>query len=73
MRNKILLLLGLFLLPLNVFAASGSIKASASSSKVTIGNTITVKVTVSSTDTLGSWRYGLSYDKSKLSLISGDT
>ena len=73
MKNKILLLLGLLLLPLNVFAASGSIKASASSSKVTIGNTITVKVTVSSTDTLGSWRYGLSYDKSKLSLISGDT
>lgn len=73
MRNKILLLLGLLLLPLNVFAASGSIKASASSSRVTIGNTITVKVKVSSTDTLGSWRYGLSYDKSKLSLISGDT
>ena len=72
MRNKILLL-GLILLPLNVFAASGSIKASASSSRVTIGNTITVKVKVSSTDTLGSWRYGLSYDKSKLSLISGDT
>lgn len=73
MRNKLLLLLGLLLIPLNVFAASGSIKATASSSKVTIGNTITVKVTVSSTDTLGSWRYGLSYDKSKLSLISGDT
>ncbi len=73
MKNKILLLLGLLLLPLNVFAASGSIKASASSSKVTIGNTIKVKVTVSSTDTLGTWRYGLSYDKSKLSLISGDT
>ena len=73
MRNKLLLLLGLLLIPLNVFAASGSIKATASSSRVTIGNTITVKVTVSSTDTLGSWRYGLSYDKSKLSLISGDT
>jgi hypothetical protein len=73
MKNKIMMLLGLLLmLPTTVWAASGSIKATVSSSKVTLNNTITVTVKVSSTDTLGSWQYGLSYDKSKLSLISGD-
>lgn len=73
MKNKIIMLLGLLLmLPTTVWAASGSIKATASSSRVTLNNTITVTVKVSSTDTLGSWQYGLSYDKSKLSLISGD-
>ena len=70
--KKVLLFL-LLLLPLNCYAASGSIKATSSSSKVTLNNTVTVTVKVSSTDTLGSWQYGLSYDKSKLSLISGDT
>ena len=73
MKNKIIMLLGLLLmLPTTVWAASGSIKATASSSRVTLNNTITVTVKVSSTDTLGSWQYGLSYDKSKLSLIIGD-
>lgn len=73
MKNKIIMLLGLLLmLPTTVWAASGSIKATASSSRVTLNNTITVTVKVSSTDTLGSWQYGLSYDKSKLSLLSGD-
>lgn len=73
MKKKLLLLFSLLLLPLNVLAASGSIKATSSSSKVTLNNTVTVTVKVSSTDTLGSWQYGLSYDKSKLSLVSGDT
>lgn len=70
--KKFLLLL-IALLPLNVLAATGSIKASSSSTRVTLNNTVTVTVKVSSTDKLGSWQYGLSYDKSKLSLISGDT
>ena len=73
MKRKILLLISLILLPLNVLAASGTISASASSTKVTLNNTVTVTVKVSSTDTLGSWQYGLSYDKAKLSLVSGDT
>lgn len=73
MKNKIIMLLGLLLLPLNVFAATGTIKATSSSTKVTLNNTVTVTVKVSSTDYLGTWRYGLSYDKSKLSLQSGET
>lgn len=72
MRKKLWLLV-LFLLPLNVFAASGSIKASASSSKVTLNNNVTVTVKVSSSDTLGSWQFNISYDKKRLSLVSGDT
>ena len=72
MRKKLWLLV-LFLLPLNVFAASGSIKASASSSKVTLNNSVTVTVKVSSSDTLGSWQFNISYDKKRLSLVSGDT
>lgn len=62
----------LLLIPLNVLAATGSIKASVSSTNVTLNNTVTVTVKVSSTDKLGSWGFGISYDKSKLSLISGD-
>jgi len=73
MKNKILLLMLLVTLPINVLAASGSINASSSSSKVNINTTVTVTVKVSSSDNLGSWQYGLSYDKSKLSLVSGDT
>ena len=73
MKKKIILLITLLLIPFNVLAASGSIKPSVSSTKVTLNNTVTVTVKVSSSDTLGSWQYGLSYDKSKLSLISGDT
>ena len=70
--KKILLVI-MLLFPINIFAASGTIKATSSSTKVTLNNTVTVTVKVSSTDTLGSWKYGLSYDKTKLSLISGDT
>ena len=73
MKKRIILLITLLLIPFNVLAASGSIKPSVSSTKVTLNNTVTVTVKVSSSDTLGSWQYGLSYDKSKLSLISGDT
>ena len=72
MKRKLWLLV-LLLLPLNVFAASGSIKASASSSKVTLNNSVTVTVKVSSSDTLGSWQFNISYDKKRLSLVSGDT
>lgn len=70
--KKIFYLFVLMLFPLNVFAASGSIKASASNTNVTLNNTITVTVKVSSTGKLGSWGFGISYDKSKLSLISGE-
>ncbi len=72
MRNKIILLI-LLLLPFNVMAATGKITASASSTKVTLNNNVTVTVKVSSTDNIGSWKFNISYDKKKLSLTSGDT
>lgn len=71
MKKKILLLLVILLIPLNVKAATGSIKVSASNSKVTLNNNFTVTVTVSSSDTLGSWQFNLNYDKKKLSIQSG--
>ena len=70
--KKILLFI-LLLIPFNVFAATGTIKATTSSTKITLNNTFTVKVTVSSTDILGSWEFNLNYDKSKLSIQSGQT
>lgn len=71
--KKIIILLILSILPINVLAASGSIKASTSSTKVTLNNTVSVTIKVNSTDILGSWQFNVSYDKSKLSLQSGDT
>lgn len=75
MKRRIITLISIIglLLPLTVNAATGSIKASTSSSKVTLNNTFTVTVKVSSDGTLGSWDFGVSYDSSKLSLQSGDT
>lgn len=70
--KRLLYLLVILLVPFNVFAATGTVKASASTTNVTLNNTVTVTVKVSSTGKLGSWKFGLSYDKSKLSLISGD-
>ena len=71
--KKIIVLLILSILPITVNASS--IKASVSSTKVTLNNTVnvTVKVSSSDSDTLGSWKFNISYDKSKLSLLSGDT
>ena len=70
--KKYIIMFIMLLLPLNIYAATGSIKASSSSSNVTINNTFTVTVKVSSSGKLGSWQFGVSYDKSKLSLISGE-
>ena len=70
--KKYIIMFIMLLLPLNIYAATGSIKASSSSSNVTINNTFTVSVKVSSSGKLGSWQFGVSYDKSKLSLISGE-
>ena len=70
---KKLFLFIMLLLPINVLAASGSIKASTSSTKVTLNNTFTVKVTcsISGSSAIGSCEYNLDYDKSKLSITSG--
>lgn len=51
-----------------VQAASGSINATAGSSSVVVGGTVKVTVRVSSASEIGSWRFDLDYDSSKLSL-----
>jgi len=61
-----------FLLSLpSLNAASCRISVSAPSS-VVVGNNFTVKVTVSSNASIGSWDYTLSYDSSKVRHVSGD-
>ena len=53
-------------------ASSGQISIYTNNSSVVVGNTFSATVTVSSGSYLGSWEYTLSYDSSKLKLISGD-
>src|SRR5574344_835219 len=67
-----LLTLLLVLIPIKVYAASGSINVYSSSSNVTLNNSFTVTVKVSeSGGNLGSWVYHLQYDSSKVTLVSG--
>ena len=72
--KKITLLLFLFLILFSrietVNAATGSIRARASSTNVVLGNNVNVTVTVSGSIPIGSWEYVLDYDKSKLQLTS---
>lgn len=49
-------------------AATGSISATASSSSIAVGATFKVTVRVSSESELGSWRFDLNYDSTKLRL-----
>ncbi len=74
MKKRILLILTIISLifPITVSAASGSVKASVSSTKVTLNNTFNVTVKVSSDVPLGSWQFNIEYDSSKLNLVSGD-
>lgn len=68
-----LCLLTAFLFVGSVNAATGSIKATTGTRVATVGSTFDVTVTVQSTGKLGTWKFGISYDSSKLSLVSGDT
>ena len=61
-------IIGLFL-PVFVHAASGSFNLSGPSTAV-VGNTITVNLSISSSQPLGAWDLDLSYDKSFLQLTS---
>jgi len=54
-----------------VNAANVTMNVKSSNSKVVVGNTFTVTVTVSSSVPLGSWEYNISYDSSRLKLQSG--
>ncbi|MBR1413338.1 MAG: cadherin-like beta sandwich domain-containing protein [Bacilli bacterium] len=70
MKKKLLMfILSLFLFIPSVKAVSASIGVS-SSGKAVVGNTITVTVTLSSGQALGSWDMLLSYDNSHLQLTS---
>lgn len=69
MRKKFLFLMLILCLPIVVFASDARVSVSAPSS-VYIGDTVKVSVTVSSSASIGSWQYNISYDDSKLSFIS---
>lgn len=59
----------LFLMPLTVHAASGTVKVTGASTAI-VGNNVTMTVTLSSSTAIGSWNLGLNYNKSYLSLVS---
>ena len=73
-KVKVLLvgLLASFILPIMVNAASANISIKTSGQAV-VGNTITATVNLSSGTAMGSWQYVISYDSSKLQLVSGQT
>lgn len=54
-------------------AANANIKVTTNKSYLVVGGEITVTTSISSAEALGSWEYTLSYDSSKLKLISGTT
>lgn len=63
--KKILCFMLLFIFPGLVYASSANIKISAPSS-VYVGDTVKVSVTISSSNSLGSWQYSVAYDGAKL-------
>lgn len=69
------LLVGLvssFLLINQVYAATANVSVKASTTRMVVGNSVKVTVTISSTSPLGSWEYDLNYDKSLMKLVSSD-
>ncbi|MDD2505060.1 MAG: cohesin domain-containing protein [Bacilli bacterium] len=74
MKKIIILIIMLLsiILPTTVNAASGSIKATVTSSRVTLNNIVTVTVKVSSDKPIGSWQFNIEYDSSKLNIQSGN-
>lgn len=67
----IILFMAIMILPFKTFAATGSYSISSSSS-VEVGNTISVTFTISAKN-LYYWQAYITYDTSKLQLISGST
>ena len=57
----------------NLNAASATISVSANKNQVIVGDSVTVTVKISSSDILGSWKWTIDYDSSKLKLTSGET
>lgn len=72
MKKKIICLfslLVLFLFPICVDAASVAVKINAPSS-VYVGDSVKVSVTLSSSASIGSWQYNISYDDALLTYVS---
>ena len=69
--KKIILCLFAFILfiPFKVMAGSANISISGPSS-VYVGDTVKISVTLSSSESLGSWNYNISYDDSKFQYVS---
>lgn len=57
----------------SVYAASGKISVSSSTSKIVVGKQFTVTIKVSSSSKIGTWEFTPSYDKNKFKLVKGDT
>lgn len=62
-----------FNLSTDIYAATGSIRVSSNKTTTTVGSTVNVSVTVSSSDPLGSLEYTLSYDSSILEQTGGSS
>ena len=70
MKKFILCLFSFILfIPFKVMAGSASISISGPSS-VYVGDTVKISVTLSSSESLGSWNYNISYDGSKFQYVS---
>lgn len=78
MKKKINILLTsiftLLLLLTNIIkvnAATANIQVTSNTNRIVVGNTFTVNVKVSASNTIGSWNWTISYDTKKLKLMSG--
>ncbi len=73
MKKRLFLILILFfsfLKPTNIYAASGSITISTPKNSIVVGEKIVATVTLSSSASLGAWKFSLDYDSSLLKLTS---
>jgi len=61
-----------FMFIISVDAASATISVSSSSNQIIVGKSVTVYVTISSSQALGSWEYTLNYDPAIFKLTSSD-
>lgn len=70
-KKLLVVLVTIIILPISVNAASASISVK-TSGKAVVGNIITSTITLSSGSPLGSWEINVSYDSSKLQLVSSN-
>lgn len=70
-KGFFILIITLIVLPITVNAAGASISVKTSGQAI-VGNTITANVSVGGSN-IGAWQFIISYDSSKLQLVSGQT